>query len=284
MAKKKFVWKKQYTPWAVAVAVILSSLFLFRMIGKMRVVNGFEQFQAQKGPQARFFLSPNAAEWAPRLSLPQEDQNAISAAQNPAGVWVVSKEIYLSTAHVREATLSHCSGGILDLFQKCGPGTDLYMLRFLGDPSEVAQARQLDSEGKFGEAKNVLEAYLNQVGPANAQGAAFYSGVIASKTGDMAMMERMYDAIGPYHLGNLQVLYNWGLVKLYVRKPAQGVLYLERAGKLAPNDVGVQLVLGDAYAAVGKVSKAKAIADRLAKIYPNDDNVKRKQQDWSEKR
>jgi tetratricopeptide (TPR) repeat protein len=283
MSKKKFVWKKQYTPVAVALGVVFVALFALRMVGKARVVNALEQIQAQKGPQAKFFLSPNASQWASRMALPVEDRNIMAAVMNPAGVWVVSSERYLDSAYLTDATLSRCvGGGFVDLFQKCGPGADLYVLRFVGDPAEVNQARQLEGQGKFGDAKNVLDAYLNRFGgPTGAHGVAFYVGVVAAKAGDVGMMERMYDGIGPYHPTHLQVLYNWGLAKLYARKPNEAVTHLERAGKLAPDDAGVQLMLGDAYTAAGKMAKAKAIADRMAKLYPNDENVKRKQQDWS---
>ena len=193
------------------------------------------------------------------------------AAAGAGGVWLVSSDIKLDYTTLTGATVS-----------KWSSTPTLFVLRFVGEQPEVQQAIALEAAGKNAEAKVALENYMRRVGgPAAAHGVAFYAGVVASKVGDLAFMERMYDAIGNSHLDNLQVLYNWGLVKLYVKKPQEAVIHLERASAMAKDDLSVQINLADAYAGALQKAKARSIVERLSKLYPQDPNVARKLKEFA---
>lgn len=172
-----------------------------------------------------------------------------------------------------------CGSSLFDAIFSCNPNEGAVLLKWIGQPSELAQADQLQKQGNVAGARQALDAYLVRE-PSN-HGAQFMAGLLAYQQGDHARMEKAYDAIGPHFQGHPSVMYNWGLSKQGVQKFAEASKLLEKAYAMAPRDYAIGFNLADTYYRQGKKARALATVDDLLRVYPGNEPLKNAYNSWS---
>ena len=243
-------------------------------------------FQAARPPGDRVFRSVAWDRWpSGRFSFPLGDKATLEAALHDGKggrVFLIAKDVSLDASVIYWGPLASCPQTWLDRIWPCDPNRGAVVLMYVGEPVEMNQARILEGQGKFAEARAILERYRASIqgGPLANQGVTFYAGLLAGKAGDLAAMDRLYAMISPHQQGSVQFLYNWGLLKIARSRIDEAVAVLEGAASLAPSDVSVQLTLGEGYFRQGRRAKALSVAKKMKRLYPDNESAKRKLAEW----
>lgn|GEM_PF-5515617 len=177
--------------------------------------------------------------------------------------------------------VSSCNRSLFDLIAPCAPAESMFIMKLVGNSTEVIEAEQLSSQGKFAEARTLLETF-NQRQPGS-HGVMFSLSVLNYRLQDFSKMEQLYEEFGRYHPANTSILYNWGLAKQGLKKFDESYRLLEQAYSMMPNDYGVGFNLAASYYGGGKKTRALAMLGNLMKLYPNDGTMKAVYADWSKK-
>lgn len=206
-----------------------------------------------------------------------EELASFPAGQTMVASWSPSLDPQFSVA----AVLQGCGSSLFDAVVRCEPADGAYLLKYVGAIPELAQSDEKARAGDLNGARDIIQSYLQR--DPNNHGVNFVLGLHTYRTKEWALNEAIYDRIGPYHLTNPSVVYNWGLAKQGVQKYKEAARYLEVAYQMAPLDYGIGFNLADAYVQLGKKRRALATMNDLMKKYPNDPAMKQVYEDWSKR-
>jgi tetratricopeptide (TPR) repeat protein len=236
-------------------------------------------------PQSQLVLGNGFAYYGYRQAVPalagrKELRGGDDVGNYPVGntfmaSWASSLDPRLTLAY----TASGCGSNAFDLIFRCQPHEGAMLLKYVGTPSELTQADQMDKAGNLAGARQLLDQVLAK-DPDN-HGVGFVAGIYAYRASDVARMEQIYDKMGPYFPWHTAVVYNWGLAKQATQKFAEASRLFERAHSMAPNDYAIGYNLADAYFNAGKKSRAIATIDKMLKVYPDNEPMKRSRVQWS---
>jgi tetratricopeptide (TPR) repeat protein len=276
----------------IAGAVIQCGLQLFQSVEHrkylghiMTAVDGLYAKVEKDFPNSQLLLGSGFAYYGYRNSSPsivgrKELRGNEDVASYPAGnTLMASWSSSLDPRLTLEYAASGCGSNAFDMIFRCEPHEGAMLLRYVGSPSEIAEADRYDKIGDLTTARKLVDQYLAK--DPNNHGVGFVAGIYAYRASDVARMEQIYDKIGPYFPWHTAVVYNWGLAKQASQKYADATRLFERAHSMAPKDYAIGYNLADAYFNAGKKTRAIATIDRMLSYYPENEPMKRSRAQWS---
>jgi len=278
---------------AVATVAVVQAALLFMAATNHRkdlghamvAVNGlYEQVEANH-PTVQVALAPGFLSYGYKdVRVPaiqnrkalgsMEDLKSYPVQNTMVFSWGPSLDVRLSLVKFASA----CGSAVFDKLFPCQPNEGAALLKYVGQPVELAQADRLDKQGNLIAARQVLESYLQRE-PGN-HGVAFVKSLYDYRAGDFAKMEQSYDQFAAFYPAHTSIVYNWGLAKQGVQKFAEASIHLERAYKMVPKDYAVGFNLTDAYLKAGKKTRALATMNELMKSYPDNAGLKNYYSNW----
>jgi tetratricopeptide (TPR) repeat protein len=164
-------------------------------------------------------------------------------------------------------------GSIVDLVHACERTDKAVLMRHIGEDPDVTAGLQAMVADDLSAARRRFEAHLLRH-PRNL-GVLFQYGIVLSRTGDYAAMERVYALLERHLPGHAGVEYNHGIALELNGRYADAAQRFEALAERGLVDYGLLYHLFQTRSKLGDADGARAALRELAAKFPDDAEVRR---------